>query len=151
MPNPQLRIRSICRIDLRTGDTIAWFIYYELAPHVEDGKSFCILDNASNNSTDVVHAALDTVFQGRWKHIDEYSPRLAPIERVYALVKSYIQEREHEGEQDPVGLINRAFWNYSTNGPEASSVAGLFGKYAENHRQWLADQHVLKKKWPRRP
>ena len=67
-------------------------------------------------------------------------PRLAPIERLFSLIKQYIRERETQGELDPIGLIDEAFQYYSIGQPGAVAVIGFVDWYMENHRQWLAEQ-----------
>ena len=66
------------------GDNAA-FITDQVAPFTELGKSYALLDNASNNSTEEVHEALDVAFDGGWQHLPVYFPRYAPIERVFSL------------------------------------------------------------------
>ena len=104
-----------------TASDNAAFILEEIAPYTDRGKSYALLDNASNNCTDEVHAALDAAFDGRWQHLPAYSPRYAPIERVFSLIKRFIRERESEGERDPEGLIDKAFKYYSYGGEGGSS------------------------------
>ena len=117
------------------------FIREKVQPYLSAEDDICILDNASNQSTDGVHAALGEAFgDDYWFHIPAYSPRLAPIERVFALVKNYIRERESRGEFDPEGLIDEAFEYYSFRGAGGASVCGFFDGYRNNHRQWLAEQ-----------
>lgn len=124
-----------------TGLAVEAFLRDKVQPLLVATESVCILDNASNQSTDGVHAALDEVFGADyWYHIPAYSPRLAPIERVFALVKMYIRNREAEGEFDPEGLIDEAFDYYSYDGDGGRSVKVFFDGYHTNHRRWLAEQ-----------
>ena len=63
---------------------------------------FCILDNASNQCTDGVYDALDEVFgDDDYAYLPPYSPQLAPIEKVFSLVKTYIRNDERRGDMDP--------------------------------------------------
>lgn len=125
-----------------TALAVEQFILDKVQPYLTAEDSVCILDNASNQSTDGVHTALGEAFGGDdyWFHIPAYSPRLAPIERVFALVKNYIRENESRGEFDPEGLIDEAFEYYSFRGAGGASVYGFFDGYSNNHRQWLAEQ-----------
>ena len=99
-----------------TGAHVAAFLT-NVGTLVDKGNSFCILDNASNQSTEEVEETLDDVFGPlRWKHLPAYSPKFAPIEKVFAAVKKYIKDREAQGERDPVGLIQEALEYYSYRG-----------------------------------
>ena len=105
---------------------------------------FCILDNASNQSTDGVFDALDEVFgEQNYAYLPPYSPHLAPIEKVFSLVKTYIRNDERRGELDPEGIVDEAFLHYMVGHPGASSVRGFFNGYSVNHQQWLNDQVQL--------
>jgi transposase len=98
-----------------SGDEVADFIKKLVSPMVHN-SSYGILDNASNQKSDVARDALETVFNGRYKYCAPYSPRLKPIEAGFSLIKRFSRRYEREGEIDPIGLINRAFKYYSISG-----------------------------------
>ena len=105
---------------------------------------FCILDNASNQCTDGVYEALDDVFgDDNYAYLPPYSPHLAPIEKVFSLVKTYIRNDERRGEMDPGGIVDEALTYYMIGNPGAISVNGFFEGYSTNHHQWLADQEII--------
>jgi hypothetical protein len=95
-----------------SGEEVADFVKTCVSPMVDE-SSFGLLDNASNQKCDVAQKALENVFDGRYKYITPYCPRLKPIEPAFNLVKGFIRYHEREGELDPIGLINRAFRHYS--------------------------------------
>lgn len=123
-----------------TGYAVEEFLRNRVRPLVSP-ENWLVCDNASNQSTFGVHQALDDIFGAdMWYHIPAYSPRFAPIERVFALIKNYIREREEQGEIDPEALIDEAFAYYSVNGEGASSIMGFFDGYFSNHQQWVEEQ-----------
>ena len=116
-----------------TGIAVEAFVQNKVWPLIDNGPRVCNLDNVSNQSIDGVHLALDVVFgDDYWYRIPAHSPRFAPIEHVFALVKNYIREREAEGDLNPEALFDEAFRD--ERGP---SVAGVFHRYCKNHRRWF--------------
>jgi hypothetical protein len=101
---------------------------------------YCILDNASNQCTDLVHECLATLFfEDQYEHLPPYSPFLAPIEHGFANVRSYIKQHEADSYHDPIGLIDRAFCEYSVTGSRGYTAANHFRCYEINHEQWVKD------------
>jgi hypothetical protein len=111
---------------------IAWEIYGEdctgahvanfvkiLKPQLSN-DSFAIVDNASNQRSEVARIALEDTFNGRFGFLNKYAPRNAPVESGFSNVKRMIQDHELEGQLDPIGLINRCFHYYSVWGPGSS-------------------------------
>lgn len=96
------------------------------------GAAFAILDNASNQSTELVHRALTNVFHGNFAHIPAYSPHFAPIEDGFANIRQFIRSHEPEAYEDPVELIDKAFRTYSVSGEKGSSAYGHFNLYFAN-------------------
>lgn len=98
-------------------------------------NSYCILDNASNQSTELVHNSLEAVFGERYKHLPAYTPILAPAEHGFANIRCYVQDHELEGRADPIGLIQQAFQVYSVGGERGLAAYNHFNCYDINHRQ----------------
>ena len=80
-----------------------------LEPLIIPGVSFGLFDNASNQKTLGARLAMEEVFEGRYCYVPPYSPHLKPIERMFKLVKQYIQDNEDRAVQNPLGVINEAF------------------------------------------
>lgn len=94
-----------------------------------------LFDNASNQTSEVVTAAITRLIPGRAHYAPPYSPRLKPIERGFANVKRFIRALEwtHQGETDPIGLIHDAFTYYSVQGPGSSAANEHWNTYEANH------------------
>lgn len=104
-----------------TGAHVSDFVTRTLKPQLTD-LSFAIVDNASNQRSDMARSALEVTFFGRYGYVPTYSPRYAPCERGFSNVKGMIRDNEFEGQVDPIGLINRCFHYYSVEGE--GSTAG---------------------------
>jgi DDE superfamily endonuclease len=102
-----------------TATDVKCFVEDKVKGHLPP-DAFGALDNARNQSTQSVHAALNDAFHGRWRHLPAYSPELNPIEHCFHLVKNYIRIHEHDG-SNPVALINEAFEHFSYRGDGALS------------------------------
>lgn len=99
---------------------------------------YAILDNASNQSTELVHNCLKSVFgPEQYKHLPAYSPFLAPAERGFANIRSFVKEHESGGVTDPIGLIQEAFRTYSVGGERTYNH---FNLYDEKFEQWPEDE-----------
>ncbi len=119
---------------------VAYFISNALTTALAEMKfedAFIILDNAANQSTELVHNALHNLVQNRYCHLPAYSPFLAPIEHALANIRNYVRDHESEGYDDSIGLINRAFMVYSVGGERGLAAYNHFDGYEDNHNLWL--------------
>jgi transposase len=103
-----------------------------------DTSSYLILDNAANQKSGEVLAVLNHSFRQRYTYCAPYSPELKPIERGFSNVKNYIRERDNsdESRDDPVGLINSAFFYYSAEGEGGSMALNHFRLYFANNKHY---------------
>jgi transposase len=85
---------------------------------LKESDEFVIFDNASIQVEEGSLAVVDNVTDGLWKRIPPYNPRLAPIERGFAMVWQEVRRNEKEALADPIGTIHKAFEKYSVIGPE---------------------------------
>ena len=99
------------------------FIRECLAPHVA-ANSWGTIDNAGSHHKPNILAALDEAFNGKWYFCAKYSPFLKPIEKLFYLVKSYIQAHEVEALAYPITWINEAFEEYAVAGPQRHMLHG---------------------------
>lgn len=100
---------------------------------------FFIADNASIHLAHSTVMEMERIMHGRFKFVPTYSPRCSPIERGFSLVWRYVRAREERAARDPVGVIQEAFHNYSTIGPEGYKARGHFNTYKRNHEKFLAE------------
>jgi len=77
------------------------------------------------------------IFNGRWKRVPPYSPRLAPIERGFSLIWNHVRRREWETERDPEQAIRNAFLEYSIIGPSGHKAKRHFSMYAKFHKAYV--------------
>ena len=75
-------------------------------------------------------AALDKAFNGKWYFCAKYSPFLKPIEKLFYLVKSYIQAHEVEALAYPITWINKALESYAVARPQGHLLLGHLNIYA---------------------
>ena len=99
----------------------------------EDGQ-VGLFDNAANQRTLYVRDIMRDTFNGLYYYCAAYSPWLKPIERGFSNVKRHIQSLDHvlKWKDDPEGLIEHAFHQYSKYGPWSSHAEGHFNLYKEN-------------------
>ena len=100
-----------------------------------DDDSFLILDNASNQKTLEVRQKAQEVFAGKYRYVSTYSPELKPIERGFSNVKRFIRERDNDvfWQNNPIGLIESAFRNYSAGTVGGREALNHFRIYYDNH------------------
>jgi len=105
---------------------VTHFIEHHLAPYLRD-DSFCIIDNAANQRTELVRGALRLFFNDLYLYSPAYTPEFKPVERGFSLVKTFIRKHDcPEYAANPVALIQRAFQAYSIDGEFANSgIASL--------------------------
>ena len=116
---------------------VAAFVRDVLAPYILPGQRG-LVDNAGSHHQHDVYAALNHAFAGVWFFASPYSPHLKPIERAFALIKSFIQHNEDAALENPVEWINRAFSEYSAGGPQGDSCQGFWNVYKRLHEAFLA-------------
>jgi hypothetical protein len=126
-----------------TQSEVSYFIHIVLKAALQRygfTNAFAILDNASNQSTDLVHNSLQSVFGcERYKHLPAYSPFLAPIEHGFANIRTYVHEHESRGIEDPLGLIHEAFQTYSVGTERGHSAFHHFDCYDHNFQENMED------------
>jgi hypothetical protein len=96
-------------------------------------EAYGLFDNASNQRTQDVRVAIESVFSGFFMYCSPYSPELKPIERGFSMVKSYIREHEADWGGDHIGLIDTAFHHYSVGTEGGLKAYNLFKVYRENY------------------
>ena len=125
---------TVCNTD------VASFIRERVAP-MFGAEHVLLLDNAANQRHDYVILTMETELGGRFKFNVAYSPELNPIERGFALIRTWIRSHEHldmfRGDDGAYRLINAAFHNYSIIGPEGDKCYGFFDLYRNNHQSFL--------------
>lgn len=101
-------------------------------------NAYGLFDNASNQRTEDVRDAIESVFEGRYMYCSPYSPELKPIERGFALVKAYIRDRDQDLEyrNNNLALIKEAFDYYSIGNAGGLEVKHLFRIYRDNHEEY---------------
>jgi hypothetical protein len=116
---------------------VTHFMEHHLAPFLRE-DSFCIIDNATNQRTGMVRAALRLFFNDLYLYSPAYTPEFKPIERGFSLVKTFIRKHDCPAcAANPVALIQRAFEAYSIEGEFSSSAYGHFNLYRRVHESWL--------------
>ena len=100
-------------------------------------EQFGLLDNAVIHHTAEARDALDECFGGRYVFCAKYSPHLKPIEPCFALVKTWIRQREEAAVRDPIRYINEAFEYYSIGHQGAASVRGHWKIYFSLHALYI--------------
>ena len=122
-----------------TQSEVSYFIAGPLKAAIQKygfSNGFAILDNASNQSTDLVHSSLRLVFGERYDHLPKYSPFLAPIEHGFANIRAYVHDHESTGMLDPVGLIDQAFHAYSVGTAGGHAAYHHFHCYENNFQEY---------------
>ena len=72
---------------------------------------------------------LQRISHGNYCFSPPYSPHLKPIEKCFALVKSYIKEHEDEALLHPFAFIQHTFSLFAVDGARAGSVKGHWQGY----------------------
>ena len=66
-----------------------------------------------------------------------YSPDFKPVERLFAMVKTILRDREDEAALDPFNAIKAIFDSFRPGGPLAHHANNHFRMYSDNHNAWL--------------
>ena len=78
-----------------------------------------LIDNAKIHVTERSLDCLERVFEGNYIRLPEYSSDLAPIEKGFSNIKEYLRQFEEDVIENPIELINEAFFRYSFFGPHS--------------------------------
>ena len=65
-----------------------------------------------------------------------YSPDLKPVERLFAVVKNLLRDREDEAVVNPMSVISECFEMFRPGGPKSHIAANHFRLYRDNHNMW---------------
>lgn len=93
-----------------------------------------LLDKASIHWAPSTLLETERITRGRFKFVPAYSPRCSPIERGFSLIWRYVRAREEQAARDPIGVVQSAFFHYSTQGPEGYKARNHFSAYRRSHR-----------------
>lgn len=96
-----------------------------------------LFDNAQIHHTPPVRGIMEQVFEGRYLFAAPYSPDLKPVERLFAVVKNLLRDREDEAVMDPFGVLTECFEMFMPGGPKAHMDQNHFRLYRDNHNMWL--------------
>jgi hypothetical protein len=99
------------------------FVQFDVEPFMLPG-TMVILDGASVHGTPTTGAILESVTNGNYKVVAPYSHELSPIEKGFSLIWGYVRQHYKEAQEDPLGVIDDAFHQYSIRGP--LGYKGLF-------------------------
>jgi hypothetical protein len=102
-----------------------------------DNESLTMCDNASIHLAPTTRAVFDEVTLGRWKTIPVYSPYLAPIENLFAMVWNYIRSNEVHAMANPLEWIQRGFHEFAVGAPRGKVCRPLWNLYLRNHESFL--------------
>lgn len=117
-------------------DEFESFLENEVAAALLPG-AFGLFDNAAIHKTTEVRNALERVFNGRYTFCAPYSPDFKPVERLFAMVKTILRDREDEAALDPFNAIKAIFDSFRPGGPLAHHANNHFRMYSDNHNAWL--------------
>jgi hypothetical protein len=95
-------------------------------------NSVALFDNASIQTVDSTLRLIDRIFNQQWIKNVEYCPQLAPVERGFSLVWSYVRRRWLDAQRNPLQVLRDAFDYYSVGGDGATACYNLFNLYFEN-------------------
>lgn len=96
-----------------------------------------LFDNAQIHHTPPVRGVMEQIFEGRYLFAAPYSPDLKPVERLFAVVKNLLRDKEDEAVQDPFGVLTECFTMFMPGGPKAHMAENHFRLYRDNHNVWL--------------
>ena len=92
-----------------------------------------MLDNARTHKTVSSIQSLNRAFVGLWLFSSPYSPFFKPVENGFKLVKEWLRDHEDEALANPIEMINRAFFLFSSRGPNGRVCRNFWNIYLENN------------------
>lgn len=95
-----------------------------------------LFDNAAIHHTPAVREIMEDVFHGDYFFSAPYSPDLKPVERLFAVVKNLLRDREDEAVANPMAVITDCFEMFRPGGPKAGMAENHFRLYRDNHNMW---------------
>ena len=96
-----------------------------------------LFHNAQIYHTAPVRGIMEQIFEGRYLFAAPYSPDLKPVERLFAVVKNLLRDREDEAVADPFGVLSECFEMFLPGGPKSAMAQNHFRLYRDNHNMWL--------------
>lgn len=102
-----------------SAESVREFLRMDLANWLSKHPDTVVLaDNASVHKSVRAWEALNSVTNGRWATVPEYSPRFSPVERGFANMWKFLQGMEPRRIQlDPLIALHDALFEYSVEGP----------------------------------
>jgi transposase len=116
-------------------ETFKSFLETELHDALLPGM-FGLFDNAAIHHTQPVREIMQDIFGGDYIFSAPYSPDLKPVERLFAVVKNLLRDREDEAVVNPMGVISECFEMFRPGGPKSHMAANHFRLYRDNHNMW---------------
>lgn len=101
-------------------------------------ESVLILDNASIHRTENTQLLLEEISHGRFYYASKYSPQFMPHERVLALIKNEVRERENQALLFPVETITQVVSLFTIGGVRSRTLKNFWSQYVVNHNHFLA-------------
>lgn len=95
-----------------------------------------LFDNAAIHHTPPVREMMEDIFHGNYFFVAPYSPDLKPVERLFAVVKNLLRDREDEAVANPIAVLTDCFEMFRPGGPKAGMAENHFRLYRENHNMW---------------
>lgn len=114
------------------------FIRRKVAPLMKP-ENFLLLDNSSLHHHPDAFQTISTVSHGRFQFSVPYAHDSKPVERGINLVKSWISAHDRDHCIDPIGTLNRAFLEYSVNGPQGHVAYTLWNQYFRNYDSFMKE------------
>lgn len=96
-----------------------------------------LFDNAKIHHTAEARSVMERVFGGWYEFSSPYSPDLKPVERLFAMIKQILREREDQATRDPDAAIKAIFDEFRPGQPKACHALNHFRLYEDNHNAWL--------------
>jgi hypothetical protein len=112
------------------------FVDTQCAPILVPGE-IVLVDNATIHTALDSRASLEAATNGRWILAPAYSPRLKPVELLFALVKKYLRDNELEATRNPLQFLRQAFKQYCAGGSRTHIVPSLWKPYLRAHQSYL--------------
>lgn len=97
-----------------------------------------LFDNAKIHHTIAVRNSIHAAFRGNYLYCSPYSPDLKPVERLFSIVKSYLQDNEDIVVRNPARYISECLDSFKPGGPKSGMAKNHFRIYRDNHNSWLA-------------
>lgn len=112
------------------------FIEVELAQCILE-DTVGLFDNARIHHTAQVRDSLENIFHGNYLFLSAYCPFLAPVEKLFSVVKGDLRNVEDQAILDPVAYISNCFDQFRPGMPRARMAENHFRVYRDNHNFWL--------------